>query len=183
MSFRTLSRGESMTLLMTLMIPCPWTAIQQISSRCVQAGKAFIRPLWFLSVHLTHLARRSAAAAQLLLGHSPSHSPLILEADVGALLHFVLDPSAGGKGTTAMPLSPCLHELTACSWWQVFAPAFRRNTRWSVAQPVPEVGDESTPYANVDKFYDFWFGFKSWREFPHPDEEDTEQAESREERR
>ena len=49
--------------------------------------------------------------------------------------------------------------------------------------PVPEVGDEGTPYADVDKFYDFWFGFKSWREFPHPDEEDLEQAECREEKR
>lgn len=34
----------------------------------------------------------------------------------------------------------------------------------------------------VDRFYKFWFGFKSWREFPHPDEEDIEQAECREDR-
>ena len=66
---------------------------------------------------------------------------------------------------------------------QVFAPAFRRNSRWSVTQPVPEVGDDTTPYADVDSFYNFWFTFRSWREFPHPDEEETEQAESREERR
>lgn len=50
-------------------------------------------------------------------------------------------------------------------------------------QPVPEVGDDCTPYAKVDSFYNFWFTFRSWREFPHPDEEETEQAESREERR
>ena len=31
--------------------------------------------------------------------------------------------------------------------------------------------------------YDFWFGFRSWREFPHEDEEETEQAECREEKR
>ena len=48
---------------------------------------------------------------------------------------------------------------------------------------MPDVGDEETPYAAVDKFYDFWFAFKSWREFPHADEEDVEQAESREEKR
>lgn len=65
----------------------------------------------------------------------------------------------------------------------MFAPAFRRNSRWSIAQPVPEVGDDSTPYAAADAFYNFWFTFRSWREFPHPDEEDVEQAESREERR
>lgn len=70
-----------------------------------------------------------------------------------------------------------------CFCWQVFGPAFKRNSRWSLAQPVPDVGDEETPYAAVDKFYDFWFAFKSWREFPHADEEDVEQAESREEKR
>ncbi|KAK9818427.1 hypothetical protein WJX72_012515 [[Myrmecia] bisecta] len=68
-------------------------------------------------------------------------------------------------------------------FFKVFAPAFRRNTRWSVHTPVPEVGDENTPDDVVEKFYDFWFGFKSWREFPHPDEEDLEQAESREHKR
>lgn len=66
---------------------------------------------------------------------------------------------------------------------QVFGPAFRRNSRWSVQTPVPEVGEEDTPFATVDKFYDFWFSFRSWREFPHPDEEDLEQAECREEKR
>lgn len=66
---------------------------------------------------------------------------------------------------------------------QVFGPAFKRNSRWSLTQPVPDVGDEETPYHVVDKFYDFWFAFKSWREFPHDDEEDIEQAESREEKR
>ena len=66
---------------------------------------------------------------------------------------------------------------------QVFGPAFRRNARWSVAQPVPEVGDDAAPWDTVERFYDFWFTFRSWREFPHPDEEEVEQAESREERR
>ncbi|DBA66447.1 hypothetical protein WJX79_001146 [Trebouxia sp. C0005] len=68
-------------------------------------------------------------------------------------------------------------------FFKVFGPAFKRNSRWSVTQPVPDVGDEETAYAAVDKFYDFWFSFKSWREFPHADEEDVEQAESREEKR
>ena len=66
---------------------------------------------------------------------------------------------------------------------QVFGPAFRRNSRWSVATPVPEVGEDETAWEDVDKFYDFWFSFKSWREFPHPDEEDVDQAECREEKR
>jgi hypothetical protein len=66
---------------------------------------------------------------------------------------------------------------------QVFAPAFRRNARWSIDPKVPDVGDESSSWEAVSAFYDFWYGFKSWREFPHPDEEDVEGAESREHKR
>ena len=66
---------------------------------------------------------------------------------------------------------------------QVFGPAFRRNARWSVDPSVPDVGAPDAPWAEVSAFYDGWFGFKSWREFPHPDEEDVESAESREHRR
>ncbi len=66
---------------------------------------------------------------------------------------------------------------------QVFGPAFRRNSRWSVETPVPGIGDGDTAWELVDKMYDFWFNFRSWREFPHPDEEDVEHAECREERR
>lgn len=52
----------------------------------------------------------------------------------------------------------------------MFTPAFRRNARWSVDPKVPDVGDESSTWEEVSAFYDFWYGFKSWREFPHPGE-------------
>ncbi|XP_076909577.1 uncharacterized protein LOC143566900 [Bidens hawaiensis] len=68
-------------------------------------------------------------------------------------------------------------------FFKVFGPAFLRNGRWSVAQPAPMLGDENTPLDDVDSFYDFWYGFKSWREFPHEDEFDLEDAESREHKR
>jgi len=45
-------------------------------------------------------------------------------------------------------------------FFKVFGPAFRRNSRWSVDPKVPDVGDEKMPYAQVEKFYDFWFAFK-----------------------
>ncbi|KAK4436935.1 DnaJsubfamily C member 2 [Sesamum alatum] len=68
-------------------------------------------------------------------------------------------------------------------FFKVFGPAFLRNGRWSVAQPVPTLGDDKTPLKEVDTFYNFWYSFKSWREFPHADEFDLEQAESRDHRR
>ncbi|KAL2985560.1 hypothetical protein AAZX31_12G158700 [Glycine max] len=68
-------------------------------------------------------------------------------------------------------------------FFKVFGPAFMRNGRWSVNQPIPSLGDDNTPLKEVDNFYNFWYSFKSWREFPHADEFDLEQAESRDHKR
>eukprot|EP01025_Chloroclados_australasicus_P055405 TRINITY_DN6700_c1_g2_i1.p1 TRINITY_DN6700_c1_g2~~TRINITY_DN6700_c1_g2_i1.p1 ORF type:complete len:694 (-),score=94.56 TRINITY_DN6700_c1_g2_i1:867-2726(-) len=74
-------------------------------------------------------------------------------------------------------------ECAAKDFYLVFGAAFKRQSRWSMITPVPELGKDDTVYTDVEKFYDFWYKFKSWREFPHPDEEDVEQAECREHRR
>lgn len=68
-------------------------------------------------------------------------------------------------------------------FFKVFGPAFMRNGRWSVNQSVPSLGDDKTPFKEVDDFYNFWYSFRSWREFPHADEFDIEQAESRDHKR
>ncbi|CAD6264023.1 unnamed protein product [Miscanthus lutarioriparius] len=68
-------------------------------------------------------------------------------------------------------------------FFKVFGPAFMRNGSWSVAQPIPSLGDDTTPVEEVDKFYNFWYNFKSWREFPDDDEYDLQQGESREHKR
>ncbi|XVF41046.1 hypothetical protein PTKIN_Ptkin01aG0248500 [Pterospermum kingtungense] len=74
-------------------------------------------------------------------------------------------------------------ECAPQDFFKVFGPAFMRNGRWSVTQPVPSLGDDCTKLKDVDNFYNFWYSFKSWREFPHADEYDLEQAESRDHRR
>ncbi|XP_024401147.1 uncharacterized protein [Physcomitrium patens] len=68
-------------------------------------------------------------------------------------------------------------------FFKVFGSVFARNARWSTIQPVPFLGDNDTDMASVDSFYDFWWSFKSWREFPHADDFDLEEAESREHKR
>jgi DnaJ family protein C protein 2 len=69
------------------------------------------------------------------------------------------------------------------AFYAAFGAAFRRNAKWSSATPVPDLGEEEADDDAVEAFYDFWYGFRSWREFPHADEEDAEQAESRDEKR
>ncbi|KAL0786479.1 hypothetical protein Bca101_002725 [Brassica carinata] len=68
-------------------------------------------------------------------------------------------------------------------FFKVFGPAFKRNARWSVNTRVPNLGDENTPVKEVDSYYNFWYAFKSWREFPEEEEHDLEEADSREEKR
>jgi len=72
-------------------------------------------------------------------------------------------------------------------FFAVFGPAFRRNARWSASpggvDAVPQLGTLEDDWPAVEAFYDFWYAFKSWREFPHEDEEDVECADSREEKR
>ncbi|CAI8583185.1 unnamed protein product [Vicia faba] len=68
-------------------------------------------------------------------------------------------------------------------FYKVFGPAFMRNGRWSVTQPIPSFGDDKTSIKEVDNFYNFWYSFKSWREFPQSDEFDLEQAETRDHKR
>jgi len=68
-------------------------------------------------------------------------------------------------------------------FFKLFDPVFERNARWSNIQPAPKLGDINTPYDQVKKFYDFWWEFKSWRDFRSEDEYDLEQADSREEKR
>ncbi|EFA82989.1 myb domain-containing protein [Heterostelium album PN500] len=78
---------------------------------------------------------------------------------------------------------PSSYEADRGDFFKVFEPVFEMNSRWSSIQPAPKIGNMETPYEKVLKFYDFWWGFKSWRDFSFDDDYDLEQAESRDEKR
>uniref|UniRef100_A0A4W4HE90 DnaJ homolog subfamily C member 2 n=1 Tax=Electrophorus electricus TaxID=8005 RepID=A0A4W4HE90_ELEEL len=69
------------------------------------------------------------------------------------------------------------------NFFEVFAPAFERNARWSIKKHVSHLGSLESSFEEVDNFYSFWYNFDSWREFSYLDEEEKEKAECRDERR
>ncbi|KAL4217072.1 DnaJ (Hsp40) [Mactra antiquata] len=69
------------------------------------------------------------------------------------------------------------------NFYQVFKPVFAENARWSNKKRVPDIGDESSSFEEVNRFYGFWYEFDSWREFSYLDEEEKEKGENRDERR
>ena len=50
-------------------------------------------------------------------------------------------------------------------FFKLHDPVFKRNARFAVKKPVPEIGDETTPMSEVYRFYEYWINFESWRDF------------------
>ena len=72
---------------------------------------------------------------------------------------------------------------SAAEFIGVFGPVFERNSRWSELPNAPLLGGADAPFGEVADFYNFWFEFKSWRDFADVDEYDPDDASFREERR
>lgn len=68
-------------------------------------------------------------------------------------------------------------------FYEKFGECFRLNARWCVSDRVPDLGCDETDINSVHQFYDFWYTFKSWRDFSYGCEYDVDTAESREEKR
>lgn len=68
-------------------------------------------------------------------------------------------------------------------FFEVFQYYFGLNARWSERTNVPKLGSKDLSREKVDKFYSFWYDFKSWREYSYEDEEDKDKCSDRDERR
>lgn len=68
-------------------------------------------------------------------------------------------------------------------FYEIYGPVFARFAQYSEVKPVPALGEDDYDVSTVDAFYNFWFEYKSWRDFSQNDEYDIEDAESRDERR
>ncbi|XP_071810074.1 dnaJ homolog subfamily C member 2-like [Asterias amurensis] len=78
---------------------------------------------------------------------------------------------------------PSVSQNSKDNFFKEFSRAFDRNAVWSKKKRVPPLGNDKATFEEVNKFYNFWYDFDSWREFSYLDEEEKEKGENREERR
>lgn len=73
---------------------------------------------------------------------------------------------------------------TPGDFYELWAPVFEREARFSNKQPVPQlVTSDPADKEAVEGFYDFWYNFDSWRTFEWLDKEGAEGADNRDDKR
>jgi len=70
----------------------------------------------------------------------------------------------------------------AC-FYATYGPVFERNLKFSKKPSGLKLGDASSPRADVEAFYQFWFDFDSTRRFDYLDEDDCETGDNRADKR
>ncbi|KAJ2159636.1 Zuotin [Coemansia sp. RSA 552] len=68
-------------------------------------------------------------------------------------------------------------------FYEIYAPVFEREARFSNITPVPTLGDDSAPREDIETFYEFWYAFDSWRSFEYLDKDDVEGGGNRDDKR
>ena len=78
---------------------------------------------------------------------------------------------------------PNVTEYNKQNFFKVFDSVITGNAQWSLTKNAPLLGTMKDDIGNVNDFYNFWYDFKSWREYSYLDEEERDKAECKEERR
>lgn len=65
-------------------------------------------------------------------------------------------------------------DTTPENFFELWAPVFEREGRFSVVQPVPQLGDDKAAKGDVEAFYNFWYSIDSWRTFEALDKDVNE---------
>jgi DnaJ family protein C protein 2 len=69
------------------------------------------------------------------------------------------------------------------NFYKLWGAVFVSEARFSKIQPVPKLGNEKSTKEDVEKFYNFWYDFDSWRSFEYQDEDVPDDNESRDQKR
>ncbi|KAL3474254.1 zuotin [Aspergillus californicus] len=83
----------------------------------------------------------------------------------------------------AAEVEPPSKKVPYKSFFKVWAPVFKAESRFSNKQPVPQLGDDNSTFEEVNNFYNFWYDFDSWRTFEYLDEDVPDDNENRDQKR
>ncbi|SCU79515.1 LADA_0B01200g1_1 [Lachancea dasiensis] len=72
---------------------------------------------------------------------------------------------------------------SAYDFFEAWGPVFDSEARFSKKKPVPGLGGPDASKEDVEKFYNFWHRFDSWRTFEFADEEVPDDSSNRDHKR